>query len=73
MAMQRGNPNWSKPNSFRAVPPILTAFEQTVRDFDLQPEQYLQSEALRQWARRNSNSKYIPELLLRAWGISSKA
>ena len=71
MAMQRGNPNWGKPQLL--APQIMTAFEQTARDFNLQPEQYLRSEALRQWALRNRDSKYIPELLLKAWGICCKA
>lgn len=73
MAIRRGNPNWCKPASFTAMPNLLTAFEQTVRDFDLQPEQYHQSEALREWAQRNCGCKYIPESLLKAWGISNKA
>jgi len=72
MRMQRGNPNWGKAKSLTAVPRILTAFEQTVRNFNLQPAQYLQSEALRDWAQRNRDSKYIPESLLKAWGIRQK-
>ena len=33
------------------------------------PDQYLRSTRLREWARRNKNSKYIPEALLEAWGF----
>jgi hypothetical protein len=73
MAIRRGNPNWGKTESFAATPKLLTAFEQTVRDFNLQPEQYRQSEALREWAQRNCSCKYIPESLLKAWGICNKA
>lgn len=73
MAIRRGNPNWGNPEFFTAMPQLLTVFEQTVRDFNLQPEQYRQSEALREWAQRNCGSKYVPEPLLKAWGLSNKA
>jgi hypothetical protein len=51
------------------VTPTITEFEQVVREFKLQPDQYLRSTRLREWARRNKNSKYIPEPLLEAWGF----
>jgi len=35
----------------------------------LEPINYLRSTRLREWARRNKNSKYIPEPLLEAWGF----
>ena len=38
-------------------------------DYHLSPDQYLRSTRLREWARRNKNSKYIPEPLLEAWGF----
>ena len=38
-------------------------------DFKLTPDQYVRSTRLREWARRNKNSKYIPEALLEAWGF----
>ena len=37
--------------------------------FKLTPDQYIRSTRLREWARRNKNSKYIPEPLLEAWGF----
>ena len=46
-----------------------TEFEQVVREYKLSPDQYLRSTRLREWARRNKNSKYIPEPLLEAWGF----
>jgi len=33
------------------------------------PDQYIRSTRLREWARRNKNSKYIPEALLEAWAL----
>ena len=56
MAKRRGNPNWGKP-------------EPIVKEFKLPPDQYIRSTRLREWARRNKNSKYIPEALLEAWGF----
>ena len=42
---------------------------QIVKEFKLTPDQYIRSTRLREWARRNKNSKYIPEALLEAWGF----
>jgi hypothetical protein len=69
MAKRRGNPNWGKPEPIGPVTPTITEFEQVVREFKLTPDQYLRSTRLREWARRNKNSKYIPEPLLEAWGF----
>jgi hypothetical protein len=46
-----------------------TSFEQIVEQFGLTPDQYVKSARLREWARTNKNSKYIPESLLKAWGL----
>ena len=69
MAKRRGNPNWGKPEPIGPVVPTVTEFEQVVREYKLTPDQYLRSTRLREWARRNKNSKYIPEPLLEAWGF----
>jgi hypothetical protein len=69
MAKRRGNPNWGKPEPIGPVTPTITEFEQVVREYKLSPDQYLRSTRLREWARRNKNSKYIPEPLLEAWGF----
>jgi hypothetical protein len=68
-AKRRGNPNWCKPTFSAADVPTETEFEQIVRKFKLKPDEYVNSEQLRKWAERNSNSKYIPESLLRAWKL----
>jgi hypothetical protein len=49
--------------------PTITEFEQVVKEFKLLPDQYIRSTRLREWARKNKNSKYIPESLLEAWGF----
>jgi hypothetical protein len=69
MAKRRGNPNWGKPEPIGPVVPTPTEFEQVVKEFKLTPDQFQRSTRLREWARRNKNSKYIPEPLLQAWGF----
>ena len=69
MAKRRGNPNWGKPEPIGPVVPTVTSFEEIVKEFKLSPDQYIRSTRLREWARRNKNSKYIPEALLEAWGF----
>jgi hypothetical protein len=69
MAKRRGNPNWGKPEPIGPVVPTVTSFEQVVKEYKLTPDQYIRSTRLREWARRNKNSKYIPESLLEAWGF----
>jgi hypothetical protein len=69
MAKRRGNPNWGKPEPIGPIIPTVTEFEQVVKEYKLTPDQYLRSTRLREWARRNKNSKYIPEPLLEAWGF----
>jgi hypothetical protein len=66
-----GNPNWGKPGPFGPVVPTVTSFEEAVKELQLQPDQYLHSTRLREWARRNMNSKFIPEGLLQAWGLET--
>src|SRR5579883_3104927 len=65
MAKRRGNPNWGKPEPIGPVVPTVTSFEQIVKEYKLTPDQYVRSTRLREWARRNRNSKYIPEALLK--------
>ena len=69
MAKRRGNPNWGKPEPSGQLAPTITEFEQIVRKFNLQPDQYIRSIRLREWARSKKNSKYVPEPLLEAWGF----
>ena len=69
MAKRRGNPNWGKPETTMQVAPTIPEFEQVVHRLNLRPEEYVRSTRLREWANRNRNSKYIPELLLEAWGF----
>ena len=69
---RRGNPNWGKRMRSGRVLPPATSFEEAVRKLKLHPDQYLYSMRLREWARLNRNSKFIPESLLQAWGFEIK-
>ena len=51
--------------------PAVSAFDEAVKELKLQPDQYVGSTRLREWARRNRNSKFIPESLLQAWGFET--
>ena len=48
MAKRRGNPNWGKPEPIGPITPTITEFEQVVKEFKLQPDQYLRSTRLRE-------------------------
>lgn len=69
MVRRRGNPNWGKPEAPGPIVISPTMFEIAVEKFRLTPDQYVHSAQLREWARSNKNSKYIPEALLDAWGL----
>jgi len=68
---RKGNPNWGKLAPCGPVVPAVTSFEEAVKELELQPDQYLHSPRLREWAQRNKSSKFIPESLLQAWGIET--
>jgi hypothetical protein len=64
---RRGNPNWGKPDV--SVPVLPTAFEKQVEKLRLSPDEYQDSPQLRNWCLRNANQHYVPEYLLKLWGI----
>lgn len=63
----RGNPIWGRP--YIPVPPSVTAFEQQAKNLGLLPGEYESSPQLKSWCRRNANIYYVPEYLLKLWGI----
>jgi hypothetical protein len=72
MAKRRGNPNWGKPEPIGPITPTITEFEQVVREYKLSPDQYLRSTRLREWARRNKNSKYHSGTTFGSLGIRNR-
>jgi hypothetical protein len=65
---KRGNPNWGRP--IPPAPALPTEFELRVRHLHLTPEMYTSSRELRAWCTQNRNRVYIPEWLLKEWGIT---
>jgi PleD family two-component response regulator len=59
MAKRRGNPNWGKPEPIEPVIPTITEFERVTCEFNLQPDQYITSTRLREWARRNKKKVFV--------------
>jgi hypothetical protein len=71
--MNRKHGNWAS-GWAAAVPPAgHSAFETRVRELRLTPSTYAQSQMLRDWCEDNRNKCYIPEWLLKAWGITVNA
>jgi hypothetical protein len=48
------------------------SFEAQVENLKLKPEDYEKSKSLKAWAEKNYLIKFIPEKLLKAWGLDSK-
>ena len=63
----KGNPNWGKAGG--DIPNTPTSFEDMVRRLKLSEKEYQSSIPLKEWARKNKDSKYVPPDLLEAWGI----
>jgi hypothetical protein len=59
--------NWGKP--YGDSPITTTSFEEMVGRLKLSEKEYQSSIPLRQWAQKHKNNKYVPQDLLKAWGI----
>ncbi len=57
------------PQDFSITPEGSSAFEHVVRRLHLAPSQYTESDELKEWVRRNKDSKYVPPYLLDLWGF----
>jgi hypothetical protein len=64
-----GHSNWGKPDTGRQPPPCQTSFEEAVKTMKLSPQEYARSVALKEWARKNKDRKYVPLDLLNIWGF----
>ena len=69
MARKRGNPGWGSGRTSKAIPCLPSGFEAEVRRLGLEPQNYIGSAKLRQY-QLNKDRRYIPELLLKRWGIN---
>ena len=70
--IHHGNFNWGSGNASVAAPYQLSEFELQVEELGLRPDQYQASPELRRWCQRNVNTHYVPEYLLKSWGIRVK-
>jgi hypothetical protein len=63
-----GKPNWGHPIPHAPAPP--TEFELRARRLQLTQETYISSVELHIWCEQNRNRCYVPEWLLKEWGIT---
>ena len=56
-------------SKFRSAPDGQTEFECLVRHLHLQPSEYCRSVTLKEWVRTHKDERYVPPLLLSAWGF----
>jgi hypothetical protein len=65
---RHGNPPWSE--GIIVPVPTVSEFERTVARLKLKPDEYVDSCELREWAQANKDTRFVPERLLKAWGLS---
>lgn len=66
MKRGRGNPDWGKLKPFLSLP---TEFEIEVTRLRLTRSDYAASMELKHWCDRHRNRVYVPEWLLKEWGM----
>lgn len=69
MTRTRGNPNWASGRAPAVRPDLPTEFETRMRELGLTWNTCADSQELRRWSEMNRNRCYIPEWLLKTWGI----
>ena len=72
MPRRRGNPNWTS-GQLPSTPRLPTAFEIEVQKLGLNDQTWATSNQLERWCELNRNRCYIPEWLLKQWGLSVDA
>jgi hypothetical protein len=61
---------WSSGQAPAIPPAVPPAFERRADELGLTAPTYIDSGELRRWCQDNRNKCYIPEWLLKTWGIS---
>lgn len=72
MPKRPANPSWGISDPF-GTRFSKCDFECVTKNLGLSPEQYVSSDDLKDWVRRNKDSKYVPLDLLMAWGFTPKS
>jgi hypothetical protein len=67
---KKGNPNWGKAGG--DIPNTPTSFDEMVRRLKLSENEYCSSIPLKEWAQKHKDSRYVPQDLLKAWGMEAK-
>ncbi len=73
MSGRYGNSGWSSGQPAAVSPALPSAFETRASELGLTAPTYAESRELRRWCQDNRNKCYIPEWLLKTWGITVKA
>ena len=69
MARRPVNARWSSGTHAAPLPNLPSEFETFVKELGLTEQQYADSYQLRVWCEQNRNRCYIPEWLLKRFGI----
>ena len=67
---RRGNPRWSSGNCVVDAPTGPTRFELEAARLGLTEREIPGSRQMFDWSRRHANNYYVPEVLLKFWGIT---
>lgn len=67
---RKSNTNWAAGRPSPKQPQKPTEFDQLVHELKLGGEALVHSEELRRWCNENRHRCYVPEWLLKAWGMS---
>jgi hypothetical protein len=70
MAHNSRKPNWASGRLAEIRPQAPTDFEKEVRRLGLDEQACEGSRELKKWCERNKDRCYIPEWLLKRWGMS---
>lgn len=70
MRNRRGNSNCAKSRPLVITPEGASTFEHFVATLGLAPEQFKDSIALKEWARKNKDVRYVPSELLQVSGLT---
>jgi len=70
MARKQANHDWSSGRPAKIQPAMPTEFEIQAKRLRLTHETYATSDQLKNWCERHRNRCYVPEWLLKKWGIS---
>lgn len=69
MTLRHGNPLWGSGAPPQFQPAVICEFETYTQQLGLSEEEYTGSLELRSWCDKHKNQCYIPEWLLKRWGM----